>query len=422
MSHSEPAESPPRHPLERWTRHTSEAIRALPALPFFFGIAFGFVACAVAGRIVSGRPMFEHFVRFHAAIQPQRFFYPTASQLVAHVRHHTPAGKIPVIVGGASYFRGTGQNPSEVWTLELQRQLGDRYVVFNFAIDQAPITAFAAVAFEILAREYPEAIYVANGNPKSGAPWDGGDIYGYLFWDAYYKGLLPSSIAESDRIRDFARAERGTRAGLERHLGAWCDQFAYACDLWTYVGYKYLFTVWADEHWRDPHRPRRLQVDGNDPHIRETQLRLRTDANYLNHTLDSSRKASRDLFQLGADGGWRQNIEAWNHLAEEWRNLFPAELRPRCYVVFLRGNPHFQQMLTEEERARTEIQYELGQRNLDGEGYHVVQLRPEDFTADDFLDGGHYVASGGAKIAKAVAEKIVAGREAAPVNDAHRRE
>jgi hypothetical protein len=406
MSHSEPGNDDAGR-LSRWSARLRAWLHGLPNLPFFLGVMIGFAGCAFAGRVVSGAPMFEKFVRFFAPIQPGRYFYPTASQLAAHVRHHTPPGKIPVIVGGASYFRGTGQNPTDVWTLELQRKLGDRYVVFNFAIDQAPITAFAAVAFTIIAQEYPDALYVANGNPMSGAPWDGGDVYGYVFWDAYYKGLLPTSIADAPRIREFARKQRANAETLETHLGKWIDRFAYACDLWTWISYKYLFTVWADEHWRDPWLPRRHQVDGNDPNIRQTQLAIRRDEKYIRHSEEHGRNASRDRFKKQRDGTWVPDERAWSGLAEEWKNLFPDELRPRCIVVFLRGNPYFMQTLTAEERARTELQYALGQRNLEGAGYRVVQFQADELTPDDFYDGGHFVHSGGVKIAEKIAQHIV---------------
>jgi hypothetical protein len=172
------------------------------------------------------------------------------------------------------------------------------------------------------------------------------------------------------------------------------------------VGYKHLFTVWTNEHWPDPHRPRRHQVEGNDPNIRESQLRLRTDAAYIKHSENHSRESSRAGFRQRPDGTWEPDTAGWAHVTEEWRNLFPAELRARCYVVFLRGNPFFMQTLTPDERARTELQYQIGQRNLETEGYRVVQLKPEEFNADDFLDGGHFVASGGMKIAHAVASRI----------------
>ena len=406
MSRSDPGEPASESRLERWLQRLRRAIPDLPNAPFFLGLILGFGGCAFAGRLASEHFRFEPFVRFHGAIQPQQFFYPSASQLVAHVRHRVPRGKIPVIVGGASYFRGTGQNPNELWTLELQRLLGERYVVVNFAIDAAPITAYAATVFEILVREYPDILYVADGSPLSGAPWDGGETYQYLFWDAYYKGLLPASLADSKNIRELGRIQRRERAGQELHLGKWLDRFAYACDLWTYIGYNYFFTVWSDAHARQPLRARRFDREGNDPNIHQSQLNVRNDRDYGRSSEETGRNNSRYRFRQGADGQWRPDTKAWDHLAQEWRDMFPAEFRARCFVVFLRGHPYFLQTLTADERSRTELQYRLGQQNLEREGYRVVQLRAEDFTADDFLDGGHYVASGGAKIAHAVAAKI----------------
>lgn len=406
MSHSDPATAAPRHALERWTRRAYDAIRALPSLPFLLGIALGFAGCVLAGRIVSERPMFENFLRFFAPIQPQRFFYPTASQLAAHVRHTVPPGKIPVIVGGASYFRGTGQNPGELWSLELQRVLGERYVVINFATDQAPLTAFAAVAFAAVAREFPDALYVANASPVSGAPWDGGDDYRYIFWDAYYKGLLPASIARASHIRELANSQRRDPLTLETHLGKWTDALAYACDLWTYIGYKHVFTVWSNPHAHDPFRARRHGREGDDPTLAQQQLNVRNDRAYVEHSENHARNMSRASFAFSADGQCRPDPAAWDGLAQEWRDMFPEELRSRCFVVFLRGNPHFMQTLTADERRRTELQFELGQQNLERAGYRVVQLQPSKFTADDFLDGGHLMASGGRKVAHAVAARI----------------
>lgn len=397
--------------MERVTTRFRTAVRGLPSLAFFLGIGFGFAGCIVAGRIVSQRPVFENFVRFFEPIQPQRFFYPTISQLCAQVRQAAAGGRTPVIVGGASYFRGTGQNPDELWTLELQRLLGVRYVVVNLAIDQAEITSFAGVVFKVLAREFPEALYVANGDALSGASWDGGDVYGYLFWDAFYKGLLPASVADKGNLREFARGQRRDPAKLEMHLGKWIDARVYACDLWTYIGYKHFFTVWSDGQASTPFAARRRARESIDPNIRQAQLAVRRDAAYTQHSENFGKNQSRARFIEKPPGTWQPDVQAWNHLAEEWRELFPPELRPRCFVVLLRGNPYFMQTLTPEERRRTELQYQLGQRNLEQEGYRVVQLRPEEFDADDFLDGGHYVASGGKKIARAVAGQIAAAAQ-----------
>lgn len=407
MSRSEETPNPPAsHRLEAWTQRTRAAIRALPNVPFFLGIVLGFGGCMIAGRAVSQRLMFHDFVRFFQSIQPQHYFYPTASQLAAHVRVTVPPGKTPVLVGGASYFRGTGQNRGELWSVELQRLLGDRYVVINFAIDQAEITSFAAVIFKILAHEYPDLIYIANGNPVAGFPADGGEIYRYLFWDAYYKGLLPEAVLAGDNIRALARDQRRERNGLELHLGKWLDSHAYACDLWTWIGYDHFFTVWSDAHAHSPFRARRFDGDGDYPNYAKDQLGVRADTKYAQHSERHGREMSHAGFAAGADGQWRVDPAAWNGWAKEWREMFVAELRPRCFVVFLRGNPYFAQALTDDERQRLELQFQLGRENLERVGYRVVQLRAEDFTADDFLDGGHLMPSGGNKVAKAVAERI----------------
>ena len=382
------------------------AVSALPAWPFFLGIALAVGACAVAGRLASERPMFEHFVRFYSPIQPQRFFFPTASQLVAYVRHTVPPSKTLVLVGGASYFRGTGQNPGELWTLELQRRLGPRFAVVNFATDQADLTAFAAVAFAILSRDYPKILYVANGNAALAAPVDGGADYRYIFWDAYYKGLLPPAVADAPAVRELRRRQFRDPAALEVHAGAWLDHFAYACDLWTYLGYTQFFTVWSDEHRFAPFAPRRLAREGDDPGIGASQQAIRRDLAYIAHSEQHARRFARTGLMPDATGNWVPDPAVWSRFADECLAMFPADLRPKCLVVLLRANPFFQQTLTPDERRRTDQIYQLGQDTYERAGYQVVALRPDDFTADDYLDGGHFMASGGAKVARAVATHI----------------
>jgi hypothetical protein len=409
MSPSEPTAPAPSAPSapprlnDRWTHWVRREISALPAWPFFLGVLVAFGACAYAGRIVSERPLFENFVRFFGAIQPQRYFYPTASQLVAHVRHTVPASKTLVLVGGASYFRGTGQNPGELWTHELQRQLGPRYAVVNFATDQADLTAFAGVIFSILSREYPKIIYVANGNVAAAAPVDGGADYRYLFWDAFYKGLLPSSVSKSPAVHALRRQHFRDPAALEVHAGQWLDQFAYACDLWTYLGYQKFFTVWSDEHRAAPTAPRRLARESDDPTILASQAAIRRDPAYVAHSEQHARTFARTGLIQQKSGNWIPNPAHWTRFAEECRTMFPDDLRANCVVVLLRANPFFMQSLTPDERRRTDQIYQLGQDTYERAGYQVLALQPDDFTADDYLDGGHFMPSGGAKIARAVA-------------------
>jgi hypothetical protein len=384
--------------------------RPAPLSPRLFlgGVILGFVLCCLAGRLVSKRPMFEHFVRFHQGIDPESNFYATASELVSQVRGTIPRTKILVLVGGASYFRGAGQNADELWTGELQRLLGNNYAVVNFASDGAGITAFAGVAFQVLAQEYPRIICVSSGSPVSPDPIDGGAVYSYIFWDAYYKGMIPLPAPWSDQIRALASLERRDPATQELHLGRWIDSFSYGCDLWNYVGYKYFFTVWGDNAQHSPFLARRDYSDAVDSNHRQEQLDFRSNRDYAKRYEDGNRGFATVGFVRGADGAWKPIEGAFAPVADEAAKMFPAHLRSRCYIVFVRANPYFMQTFSDDDWKRLETIYLQGERAYKSAGYNVVQLKPTDFSSDDFWDGGHFMASGGRKVAKAVAMQILA--------------
>lgn len=388
------------------------ALATLPALPLLGGIVLGFVLCSLAGRFVAGRPMFENFARFHGAISPSYYFYPTASELVSHVRATVPRDKYLVVVGGASYFRGAGQNVDDLWTRELQRALGDDYAVVNFAMDQAGITSFAGVAFQILAKEYPRIAYVVNASPVVVDDQDGGEVYRYVFWDAYYKGLLPLPSPWADRVKALALSERQTPAGLELHLGKWIDQFAYAGDLWTWVGYRYFFTVWSDGMPDSLTAPRKNYPDGFNPNLRAEQLARREDKGYATRYEEANRDYATKGFIKNAGGRWELFPEAWETISQLSTTMFPDELKPKVHLVLVRANPWFMQTFTADDWQRHEEMFQQGQQAFERAGYRVVQLRDRDFTPDDYFDAGHYTATGGRKLAQAVADHLKAGARA----------
>lgn len=378
----------------------------LPAWPLLFGVGLGFCLCSLAGRIVSDRPMFENFVRFHGPISPADYFYPTASELVSHVRHTVPRSKYLVVVGGASYFRGTGQNPDELWTLELQRLLGDDYAVVNFAMDQSGVTSFAAVAFQVLSRDYPRIAYVTNASPVVVDPIDGGETYRYVFWDAYYKGMIPLPDPWSERVRELARDERRDPAGLELHLGKWIDQFTHACDLWTYVGYRYIFTVWSDGMPGTMTSARGQYIDASDENLPQRQRDLRQNVDYRRRYEEMNKDFATKGFVRDKSGKWGPAPYAFDIISQLSESMFPDGLKSKCFLVLVRANPFFEQEFTADDWRRHETMFRQGQLAFERAGYRVVQLPESDFTPDDFVDGGHYMVSGGRKVARAVSDTI----------------
>jgi hypothetical protein len=385
-----------------------EMVATLPAWPLLFGVFVGFFLCSLAGRIVSDRPMFEHFVRFHGPISPSCYFYPTASELVSYVRHTVPRNKYLIVVGGASYFRGTGQNPDELWTLELQRLLGNDYAVVNFAMDQSGVTSFAGVAFQVLAQEYPKIAYVTNASPVVVDHIDGGEVYRYIFWDAYYKGMIPLPAPWSKQVRELAMEERKEPAGLELHLGKWIDQFTYACDLWTFIGYKYIFTVWSDGMPDTLTSARREYIDGSDQNLAQEQRSLRQNRDYRQRYEEMNKDFATKGFVRNKSDSLELDQSAFDLISQLSNSMFPDNLKAKCFLVLVRANPYFEQTFTADDWRRHETMFRQGQLAFERAGYRVVPLPDSNFTPDDFVDGGHYLASGGRKVAGAVAEAIKA--------------
>jgi len=374
--------------------------------PLFGGIALGFLACCGLGRLASRQVMFEHFLRFNVPTEPQNLFYPTASELVTYLRHAMIPGKKLALVGGASYLRGWGQNPSELWSQRLQEALAPDYQVINFAVDAAEVTSFAAVPFQILEPEHPDMIYLSNGSPVVGCPPDGNEIYRYIFWDAYYKGLFPAVVAGAPAVHDQRAAELRTAAGVELHLGKWIDSLTYACDLWNYVGYKWLFTAWSDDEAGAPLRPRREFVEQDNPGFRIWQRNNEQNPAIVAAGSAGNLNLVRSGYERLPDGHWRIAPNVWSGRRESWRNMLPAEMRARTFIIFLRPNPYYMRTLTPEDWAHFEHDLRVGKRAYEAEGYHVVQFGPGDLRREDFLDSGHLLPSGGDKVAAATAARV----------------
>jgi|CryBogDrversion2_11_1035321.scaffolds.fasta_scaffold02801_4 hypothetical protein len=387
--------------------HIKRFITGLPAVPTLIGVILGFALCSILGRVTASAFNFSRFERFFRAIQPQGSFYPTASELVSHVRRKIPKNKILVLVGGASYFRGTGQNPDELWTLELQNLLGDEYRVVNFAIDQAGITDFAGAAFQVLAREYPRMIYLSNmgASLNGGDGVDGGETYRYVFWDAYYKDMLKGDKVWQEDVKLRRSAELKTLPGLELHLGKYIDSYTYACDLWNYIGYRYLMTIWSDSTVGSTFLNRRSYTDAIDPNFAQQQIATRSDKEYTK----TMEERNKDYFQHGTyidkDGQVKLWIDSWNNASDQINHLFPADLHKKCLMIILHGNHYFMKSLTASDWKRYDLMYKTSLEICQKVGYPAIEVGA-DFSADDYIDAGHFMASGGRKIAHHVADKI----------------
>ena len=103
----------------------------------FIGIFAGFSLMVFAGRWAGKQNLFVGYERSYPLISPEGYFYPSLDNLTELVSHVASPRKILVLVGGNSVLLGVGQKKDQLWTKELQRDLGPDFVVVNLAFAAA---------------------------------------------------------------------------------------------------------------------------------------------------------------------------------------------------------------------------------------------------------------------------------------------
>jgi lysophospholipase L1-like esterase len=371
----------------------------------FVGAIVGFVTCCLIGRGMTHKNMFRRFKRLNPYLEQETSFYPTASQLIALVRAQYPpsSDKMLVIIGGNSVFNGSGQKRDDIWSEVLQRELGDSYKVVNLSAPGAGVVDNGGVIFEALAREYPRALLVANTEPGYYKPANR-SAYAYLFWDAYYKGLLPP---EAKVVADNAQG-KPTSYEREFRLGRWLNSRLYFNDLWSGVAYRYVSTIWTSALRSRSFEARKKLPDwyNKRPPVEANEAAFEK---LLPPRLQSFRERLpfvAERFQRDADGTFVQTPESLHKEQEEIATLLPANLHPRSLIVFTPYNPWFLAHLTEDEQQRAAISYRNGVDLLTKEGFHALSAWDQGFVLSDFGDTVHLSPDGGRRIADLVAKAI----------------
>jgi hypothetical protein len=370
-------------------------------VPLLAGAVVAFVACCVAGRVVSRVNHYEKFARFHPYCHLQTFYYPTASQVLALARQYLSPGRIAVVVGGNSVLAGLGQREQQLWTHQLEQLLGPDYRVLNLAMPAAQPAEFGGVIAEVLAGEFRKLIYITNIGSLANFGEADGLLYRYFFWDAYLKGLLPHTSPRDGLLAYLSRqrAEQGT-GFFELKAGRRLDSLLYFQDLWTTCALTKLNTVW----------PGRTDGTWTRPRAACPNLWERTHWPF-NPNLDAG--------YVGLIRGWAANCVEWvaggrlekrvapgdSLLAQNLLQCFPASVRSRALLVMLSDSPHFLDQLSPEKRADYRWAAEKAAVILEDAGFTALVVG-NDFSTEDFIDVVHLSESGGRKLAHKVAPKV----------------
>jgi hypothetical protein len=372
-------------PLENHLR------RCLTPPGVFLGILIGFVCCCVAGRKSATRTTFHDFQRFHRAINPQSHYYPTALQVRTLARRQLPRDRIAVVVGGSSIMLGFGQAPEELWTKELERQLGADYRVLNLAMPGGAPNEIGQLAAEMLLRDHPRLIYVCNCGLKRFALSPDGTqpVYRYFYHDARARDLLaplPERDAALHELESARRAhEKFDELSLQSHANA-CLSFN---DLWHVLGYEVVFTVWNSRTALQPWRARKKQ-----PFQQATFVRY-----------GGNPKEQMDII---VDETNPNDPEQWAAFERVVRQSSPAELRARTLITVNRFSPYYLKLMeagAPDIQARLNAKVENTMAHLQACGITAVDGFAG-LTPDDYLDRHHLSAEGGRKLACALAPAI----------------
>jgi hypothetical protein len=387
----------------------------LPSSPFWFrprlflvGLALGIIGCVALGHYVARRDYHAGFTRFHPRISPESSYYPTVDEMCSIVRARCRPDQILVIVGGNSILNGVGQPAEQLWTRELQRLLGDKFAVINLAFRGAMATDGGAVIAEVLRKEFPRQIYVANMQPMGELHALGLKTYQFIFWEAHYRGLLENYAPREKLIETYWTTDEAPDNRLELAAIARADALLRYRDLWNWVGFEHVFTVssFYTPTWPKLMTPRkRLRDQEPDyeqmPFVSPERFSPDKEPNEMAIT----RGFTSLFYEKNAAGEWSLRADAQSNFITAAQKAFPDSLKGRTLLVVSRNSPIYRKKLTPEESRRDDLGYQDTVAMLESLGYRAMEYG-KDFAETDFGDRTHLTVSGGRKLAALVAAKV----------------
>ena len=372
---------------------------------FLSGFVVGLIILSVAGRLVSQTNYVVNFQRWHRYLSPDAIYYPTASQFRMLAHESVAPGQVMVIVGGSSVMEGVGQGSTELWTDELQRHLGDSYKVLNYAAGGGAMTDGSGVAAQILHKDGARLIFVSDLSPFGGIAPDGLRNK-YVFWDAYYKGLLPEAEGRMERIEQLG-SQPGFGQDLdENRLRGMLESVFYHTDFWNWVGYNYFFTVpnvFTQMPFTIHTAPRKRFPDPVEHAI------VRPLAERYQHNIDGEVNITRGVMltacERNADGTLvdrPMQPPRSTPFDIDAEMALPPGVRQQTLIVLMPESPFYTDRLSDAERACYFKARPRMEVRLSWLGYHSVHAGLG-MTAEDYADRVHLLPSGGRKLAADVA-------------------
>ena len=375
---------------------------------FLAGLVLGLAVFALTARVVSHRGYHDTFTRFHVRLSPEAHYYPTVEEMCGIVRARCRPDQVLVIVGGNSIFHGVGQPADRMWTVELQRLLGDRYCVINFAFRGALCTDGGAVVAEVLRHEFPRQIYVANSSPFSPPAPQGIEPYRYLFWEARSLGLLEDFGPRNALVTAFEHHDLTPAQRFEISGSGLLDRVLRYRDFWNWIGYRYFFTI------QNPHTPdlpqavwARDKFSDQENDFDSFPFTQRFRPELLEAEMSIVRGFSQLFYAKDDSGRWQLKPAVRADFLQLAHAAVPDDLKSRTLIMLSRNSPYYLKNLTADELAREDLAYHDAVAAWQEAGYAAGDYG-RDFAEPDYGDRTHLTVAGGRKLAHVVAKEIQA--------------
>ena len=379
-----------------------------PTRPFSIGLFAGttgaFLACIFLGHAAVRFSKPDRFQRFYQNICLDGSFLPPFAMLEQIVDSRYSPGQVLVIVGGDSVMHGIGQPDERLWTRRLSDKLGPGYAVVNLAMRGSNASEGAELVVESQLRKGRPVIYVADSR-AGGAPLPYEGHYEYLYWQARAEGALYPSQEHEARLQDWlhnigAKQLAGVR---EIRLGALLEPWLRCQSLWHHVSYRHVCTVWntpALPTWWAP------KSVGHDPEPYPRSLTERYGGS-PDAEMSVVRGYSERIMAKTADGSWTMPVQEREGMRRSLRAAFSRPVREHMIMLLATYSPHYVRLLTDDENMRDIAAVRESADIWREEGVQAVTLK-EELSENDYADRVHLSPEGGDKLARLMADLIVA--------------
>lgn len=367
---------------------------------FIIGLTISFTLLLVAGRSVSSSFSYNApFTRFNEYLLRDTNYFPTASSMLNTALIQSTPDQTLVLIGGNSILRGFGQGANDIWSEKLQQLLGSNYRVFNFAMPTGSLHMNAAVIAEALHKKGRKVIVVTNSlysapNLDFFGNWDC-----YILLEAYYKNLLDEDYRGNMKLKSSYLFFK------EKQLGQFLNSYLYFNDLWSFITYRYVSTIWTSlTYWNWTG----ARMNFKDP---DYEWAPRNEAMYealVNVDIDNLMSRTIHGIESGQlnSNKYTTDIDSIGERISMMRDLVPEYLRKSTVIVLSAENPYIINKMSAIDRSMFEYYYSLLENGWSAAGYKTLRIGLE-IPYGQWNDAVHLSAPGGEMLANALSPIII---------------